>query len=231
MWREKVLQTNEASPRLCVAINLRKPYPIFIIEIKSYTTMKRVLLVTLALAMMTTYAESQISLRPQIGINFPTLTDEIAGGEFEGNAGYQFGADLQLGGSFYLQPGINFESASLRVREGENAGDLRISRINIPLYAGVRLLSSEDNSIGLRVFAGPNFAIHVNEDLNESFSFISTDNIRDAQVSGIIGAGVDLSILFVDVGYKFGISKFFEDINSDSRIDMFAVNAGVRLGF
>lgn len=68
------------------------------------------------------------------------------------------------------------------------------------------------------------------EDLEDSFSFISADNIRDAQISGMVGAGLDLSILFLDVGYKFGLSDFFEDINSDARIDLFIVNVGLRLG-
>jgi hypothetical protein len=110
-------------------------------------------------------------------------------------------------------------------------GDIRVSRVNIPVVAGFRLASTEDNSVGLRAYAGPNFAIHVNEDLDESLSFINKDNVRDSQVSGIVGGGLDLSIFFVDVAYKFGLSKFFEDINSDSRINLFYVNTGVRLGF
>lgn len=64
--------------------------------------MKRLIFITLALFFTYALAWSQLSLRPQIGINFPTLTDEIADGEFEGNVGYQFGLDLQLGGKFYL---------------------------------------------------------------------------------------------------------------------------------
>jgi hypothetical protein len=193
--------------------------------------MKRLLFIIITLCTTVGVTQSQISFRPQVGINFPTLTDEIADGKFEGNAGYQFGADLQLGGSFYVQPGLNFETARLSRNEGEGVGDIRVSRVNIPVVAGFRLASTEDNSVGLRAFAGPNFAIHINEDLDESLSFINKDNIRDSQVSGIVGGGLDLSILFVDVAYTFGLSKFFEDINSDSRINMFYVNTGVRLGF
>jgi hypothetical protein len=193
--------------------------------------MKRLLFIIITLCTTVGVTQSQISFRPQVGINFPTLTDEIAGGKFEGNAGYQFGADLQLGGSFYVQPGLNFETARLSRNEGEGVGDIRVSRVNIPVVAGFRLASTEDNSVGLRAYAGPNFAIHVNEDLDESLSFINKDNVRDSQVSGIVGGGLDLSIFFVDVAYKFGLSKFFEDINSDSRINLFYVNTGVRLGF
>lgn len=193
--------------------------------------MKRPLMIAFILCFATGIAISQVSLRPQIGINFPTLTDEIAEGEFEGNAGFQFGVDAQIGGSFYIQPGLMFESTSLTLQDGQNRGDMNISRINIPVYAGFRLSSTEDRSLGLRAFFGPNFAIHVNEDLDESFGFLTKDNIKDSQISGVVGGGLDVSILFLDVAYKFGLSKFFEDINSDSKINLFIVNAGVRLGF
>jgi hypothetical protein len=47
----------------------------------------------------------------------------------------------------------------------------------------------------------------------------------------LVDEGLFDSRRFVDVAYKFGISKFFEDVNSDSRINLFYVNTGVRLGF
>lgn len=193
--------------------------------------MKRPLIIAFILCFTTGIAISQVSLRPQIGINFPSLTDEIAEGEFEGNAGFQFGIDAQLGGSFYFQPGLNFESTRLTLQDGQDRYDMNISRINIPVYVGIRLSSTDDRSLGLRAFAGPNFAIHVNEDLDEAFGSLTKDNVKDAQISGVVGAGLDLSILFLDVAYKFGLSKFFEEINSDSKINLFVVNAGVRLGF
>lgn len=192
--------------------------------------MNRLLLAALLPLFTFCVAQSQISLRPQIGINFPKLTDEIADGRFKGNAGYQFGVDLQFGGNVYLQPGLNFESTSLSLDDDSGVGDIRISRINIPVYLGFRIASNEDNTFGLRLFVGPNFAIHVNEDLDESLTFINKGNIKDSQVSGVLGAGVDFSILFVDVAYKFGLSDFSENINSDARIDLFFVNVGVRLG-
>jgi Outer membrane protein beta-barrel domain len=193
--------------------------------------MKRLLLIIAMPFCVFQMAQSQVSIRPQVGVNFPKLTSDISDGHFKGNAGYQFGADVMLGGAFYIQPGINFETANFSLDSPVSAGDIRVSRINIPVYAGFRLISNEDHTLGLRVFGGPNFAINVNENLDQSLSFINKDNFRDSQVSGVIGTGVDLSIFFVDAAYKFGISHFFQNTNSDARINLFLVNAGLRLGF
>ena len=174
-------------------------------------------------------AYGQLSLRPQVGINFPSFSDEIIHGEFDGEVGYQFGADLQIGGSFYIQPGLNFQSNKLSI---ENVGDIKVSRINVPVMVGYKFFENEDSrAFGVRIFAGPNFAFHVNEDLDEAFTDIDKDDIKDFQIAGLVGAGVDISILFVDLAYKFGLSDFFEEDVADGSINLFVVNAGIRLGF
>lgn len=192
--------------------------------------MRRLLLIALLPLLTVCVVFGQVSFRPQVGINFPTLTDEIEEGQFEGNAGFQVGADLQLGGAFFFQPGVNFETTSLSIDDDDRVGDINVSRFNIPVYVGLRVAANDDSTFGLRLFGGPNFAINVNEDLDESLNFINSDNIRDSQISAAVGAGLDLSILFLDVAYKFGITDYVEDINSDARIDLFLVNVGVRLG-
>ena len=188
--------------------------------------MKRMFLAVLT-SLTFSLAISQVAVRPQVGINFPSLTDDIVQGEWKGNVGYQFGADVQIGGNLYIQPGLNFQSTSLTVR---NVGDLEVSRINLPVLLGLQLFDGLGSTIGIRAFAGPNFAINVNEELDESFNDITKDNIKNSLVSGLVGGGVDLGSLFVDVAYKFGLSKFFEDINNDANKNIFIVNAGIRFG-
>jgi hypothetical protein len=191
--------------------------------------MKRNILLALFGMFISGAVFAQFSLRPQVGINFPTLTEDIAEGKWKGNVGYQFGADVQIGGTIYVQPGLNFQSVSLTV---EDVGDLDVQRINIPVMVGFRLFEGEDSkAFGLRGFAGPNFAINVSEDVSDAFGDITKDNIKDSQISALVGAGADLSIFFIDVAYKFGLTKMFEDINNDANKHIFFVNAGIRLGF
>lgn len=174
-------------------------------------------------------ADGQISLRPQVGINAPSISKDVASFKWKGNVGFQFGADLLIGGDIYVQPGVNWESSSLTL---ENVGDVDISRINIPVYLGFRLFEHENKSFGLRGFVGPNFALTVSEKLDDAITDFSEDNIKNSQVSGLVGAGLDLSILFVDFGYRFGLTKIFENINDDdAKKHFFVANAGIRIGF
>ena len=170
----------------------------------------------------------QLSLRPQVGINFASFT----GDDFDGwssELGYQFGADLQIGGTFYVQPGINYQSTKLTFDDVDD-GTFETQRLNIPILVGIKLFEKEDAAFGARVFAGPNFALHLGEDFDEAI-MLSSDDIKDLHVAGLVGAGIDFGIIFLDLGYKFGITKYIEVDNADSNKNVFIANAGVRIGF
>jgi hypothetical protein len=189
--------------------------------------MKQSFFTLLFALLMAASATSQISLRPQVGVNVPSVTSD----DIKGNLGFQFGADLQIGESFYVQPGVNFQTGKLTL---EGAGDMNLSRINIPVMVGFALGEAEDASFGFRVFAGPNLAFHADENLDDlSVSDITGDNFKSAVFSGQVGAGLDISVLFIDVAYQFGLSNYIEGTNrvEDSKKHMFLANAGIRIGF
>ncbi len=62
--------------------------------------MKRHYLLFILLLLTSRSVLSQISLRPQVGINVPSLTSD----DLEGKLGYQFGADLQIGEGLIFNP-------------------------------------------------------------------------------------------------------------------------------
>ncbi len=172
---------------------------------------------------------SQVSLRPQVGVNFASFDYESVHGSIKGKTGLHFGADLQIGRPFYVQPGLSFSTTKLQI---ENFGDIEVSKIDVPIMIGLKLLQDDDQkAFGLRLFAGPNFAFNVSEKIDGVFSDITKDDIKNFYVSAIIGAGLDFSILFVDIGYKIGITKFIETQKADSSVDYFIGNAGIRIGF
>lgn len=187
----------------------------------------QILVASLLLSLASLQATGQVIIRPQVGVNFPEFTKEIVGLEFKGNTGYQFGADVQFGSRIYLQAGLNFQTTKLSLT---NSGDMTISRINVPIMIGNRLLDQNDgSSIGLRIFVGPNFAYHANTKLNDLPHF-DDEEINEFHMSGLAGAGVDIGILFLDAGYNFGLSKLFdEDIIDKGSLGMWMVNAGIRL--
>lgn len=176
---------------------------------------------------------AQLSLRPQVGINFTSFSEDLLDGEWSSQVGYQIGVDLQIGGTLYVQPGINYQSNRLSFEDAEEV-DFSMNRINIPVLVGFRLFEPEGGkAFGLRAYAGPNFAIHTGEDIDDSLSGLSSDDFNDAQVGLLAGAGLDLSILFVDLMYKFGLGNTIEieNLNEDTNVNIFMLNAGIRLGF
>lgn len=170
----------------------------------------------------------QIAVRPQVGINFADFNYESIHGSIKGKTGFHFGADVQLGKTYYIQPGVFYSATKLQI---SGFGDIEVSRLDIPVMVGYKIVDNEDGTIGLRVFAGPNFAFKLNETISSTITDISRDDFKDFVASGIVGAGLDVSMVFVDFGYKFGLSKYIESDRADANVNYFIGNVGVRLGF
>jgi hypothetical protein len=145
---------------------------------------------------------AQISLRPQIGIQSANLSYQSIQGEVTGKTGFSFGADLQIGNTFYVQPGIMITPSNLEI---ENVGDINITKLNVPVMLGYKLFEPEGGkAFGMRLFAGPNFAFNVNETISDAITDITADDLQSFNLSLIGGVGFDISILFVDIAYKYG---------------------------
>ncbi len=178
-------------------------------------------------------ASAQFKLRPQIGYNSSHLTKKYNDLNFGTEAGFQFGIDAQIGSKYYIQPGIFWESANNELKDilqGNNSS-FEVNRIRIPVMVGWRMLGPEMGGlIDFRLFTGPNISFTVDKDLKQT-SLISMGDFKNAVYGWNIGAGLDLALAFVDVGYSFGLSEVFEGIESSPRNNLFYINGGIRIGF
>ncbi len=169
-------------------------------------------------------ASAQLVLRPQVGITFNDLSEDLD--DFDEDLGYRFGADLQIGNKFFVQPGLFFDFRKL---DGDDE-DYDRTHIRIPVFVGYDF--SDDgvlDDLGFRIFGGP------------TLSFVSTDeglNIDGEETDfsntlwGVAaGLGFDFSILFVDAGYEWGLSDLFDDVEDSPKSNSFFINAGVRVRF
>jgi len=192
--------------------------------------MKKLILATTVLVLLGLNAAAQISLRPQAGIKFNNLSYESVEGEVTGAAGISIGADLQIGGTFYVQPGLNLNPVKLEI---ENVGDVKITSLNVPVMAGFKLFEPEGaRAFGIRLFAGPNFGFKINDKISDAINDITTDDLKNFDLSAIGGVGLDISILFVDLAYKYGITETISPkIGDGANLNSFMLNAGVRIGF
>jgi hypothetical protein len=160
--------------------------------------------------------------------------------------GYQMGlfARLSILG-IYVQPEILFSNSKSEISysvlldeldEGSRetiVGEVKLNRIDIPVMFGKRFLKI------LRVNAGPVFTLPLNDDislegLDAAIEDVQT-NYKKATVGAQIGAGLDLSILTIDVRYEMGLQSISDGItigettfNPDQRLNQFLVSVGIK---
>ena len=125
---------------------------------------------------------------------------------------------------------MNLNPSKLQI---ENVGDINITALNVPVMVGYKLFEQEGSrAFGIRLFAGPNFGFRINSKISDAITEIEPEDLKNFDLSAIGGVGFDLSILFVDLGYKYGITETISPkIGEGANLNSFMLNAGVRIGF
>jgi hypothetical protein len=153
---------------------------------------------------------------------------------WQGKAGYQFGADLMIGNRWFLKPGVEFLVRNLHytyLTGPEASAQFQYTNhsLRVPIMLGVQLLDpSEEPAVNGYLMAGPSAIMKLNADLN--------NNALDVETTGTqwqlgVGAGLEVSFLFVEAGYDIGMSNVFsgDDFETNPKMNFLHVNAGLRL--
>lgn len=181
------------------------------------------------LACTASLAAQTVEILPQIGISFPSYSgDEI---DSDTGIGFVAGGKLRVGGRFYVEPGIFWATGEADVTDDEGTTDkFRISDVRIPLVLGLKVIKSR--VVALRIFGGayPAFAGSVSD--NDFDPPITDEDLKGTLWSGRVGAGLDVTLVAIDVGYDFGLTDIFEDPEMPSvKRNMPFIEAGLRFGF
>lgn len=155
-----------------------------------------------------------------------------------GKGGYQFGADLLLGGQLFLRTGghllvRNLDYSYLRSDDNglpETAPDdfdYTSRSLRVPAQVGFYLLDPED-SPGFNVYAvaGPSLVYALSTELDANELEVRT---KDAQVYLGFGAGATLGFLFVEGGYDAALARSVETRLTDPKFNYYYLMGGVRL--
>jgi len=199
-------------------------------------TLLTVMLIGLSLSMY-----SQVEIRPFLGFNFSNVTDSPDGTSTQAKIGSQIGSHVMIGNRFHLNPGIAWFSRSTEYSSSNDVNvDQTVQGVIIPLLIGYRFVDpTSEPFVNFRLFAGPSMMFltkteYSNGELNESVDW--NNNQWGAQ----LGAGLDISIFFIDFTYEFGLTNTHDGISeseglfdnfSEIKQNTFIVNAGVRLSF
>lgn len=178
----------------------------------------------------------QFAIRPYVGINSAKITENFQDVNWQSQLGYQGGIDLQIGSRLYFQPGLQWELIRTNFDPQNPIPGLdtkfEASHIRIPLMIGINALSAESSKLfNFRLYTGPDVAFTIS---HSDHSFLGVE-INDETYNKLHwswngGLGVDFLFLFLDVGYKFGVSEYFNQDNVDNpaRTNVFFGNVGMR---
>jgi len=174
-------------------------------------------------------AQSGSHAGPYIGANFAGVNMQTPELSTETRTGVQAGVFYRKGDLLYGQVGMEYQVFRVHMTdedpiEGMRDDDVTFQKFNLPLYIGLNLLPVTDDIVNVRAYAGPTFAYIFNVPVND-LEFTAQDLAR-IRIDGTIGAGLDVMIFNLDVGYNFGVNELFTDEFS-GRTHYAFVNAGI----
>jgi Outer membrane protein beta-barrel domain len=178
---------------------------------------------------------AQVEIKPTIGFNLSKLSTEPDGFNQSARVGYELGGTVQIGKKLYFEPGIFWVKMS---SELVHANDVTlnvqsdISAIRIPAFVGYQIIGGdEENIFGLRVFGGPTGSWVTKIQGNDTD--LNKDNFNKFIWGIDAGAGIDVWLLFLDIGYEWGLSPVFkESVDPDkAKNNAWWWNLGVRIRF
>ncbi|QQR88046.1 MAG: outer membrane beta-barrel protein [Flavobacteriales bacterium] len=157
-----------------------------------------------------------------------------------GRAGYQFGADILLGNTWFARAGAHLMVRNLNyallttdtngVSVEGNTGFRYTSRsLRVPLHVGRFILDQRDDpTVNAYAFAGPTALFNLNARLEQDEFEVETAPV---QWSIGFGGGAQYRFVFVEAGYDVAMSNIFEGdaLSTDPRVNQVYAVAGVRL--
>lgn len=147
--------------------------------------------------------------------------------------GYHMGAFVQLKGlGLLVQPEVLVNQRNGVLTRNDSSSRIRLTHLDVPVLVGYSFFKVA------RVYAGPNFAILIDAFRTSDYKDpnFSRELFNGAFVSGIIGAGIDVWRLTLDVRYDLAITKVGNELLTNNgnidfakRINTLQVSLGYKL--
>jgi hypothetical protein len=171
---------------------------------------------------------AQIELKPAIGINLTNFSEDPATGKTSAKVGWQLGGTISIGDNVYGEGGIfwTYKSNEFTEDATDNKFSTELSGIRIPAMIGFHLLGNESAVFGLRAFGGTSVFIITKVNALD----LTKDDFNTASWGVFLGAGLDISMFFVDLSYEWSLTDVssITSFNVGKSKSLF-VNAGIRL--
>jgi len=196
--------------------------------------MKLLRTLTIAVCAAPLLLHAQMAINPQVGVNWTKLTDAPSGSDYTADVGFMVGGDLRFGSRLYVQPGVFYVSTATAIKTGNTVtldDDLVLSFLKLKALVGYNLMDGD--GFRLRLNAGPTYSVLMSAKSKNGDIPVDKDNFTSGSFNMDAGLGADISIVTLETGVSYGLSKAFEDqggFSSDSKYFTFYVTAGLVFG-
>ncbi len=154
------------------------------------------------------------------GLNYPTISGIEAGTYTGFHAGTYFRFNAL--GLISVEPGVQYSQKGYRAGEASSMGSTsdRLHYIDVPVLVRVTILPL------VNIFAGPQASYLVGRNYDGATSFTTTDNLKNYDLSGVVGIGLNLPLGFnLQGSYDFGMTSLEYD-GMDTRHNVVKISLG-----
>lgn len=187
--------------------------------------MKKVLILSLLCLFIAGYrneAKAQfLDVGIRAGLNYPS----ISGVDADTFSGFHAGTYFKMNflGLWAIEPGIQYSQKGFRGLSNSNTANTtdRFHTIDVPVMVRFTLLPL------VNIFAGPQASYLVARNFNDSgMAFTNTDNLRNFDLSGVVGVGLNLPLGFnLQGSYDFGLTSINYN-NTDTYNNVVKISLG-----
>jgi hypothetical protein len=194
--------------------------------------MKKLFLTLTIIAAAFTFTSAQVLPSFQFGVkggvNLSTLN--FSGSTFNSSkrAGYLGGLGARVGAlGFNFQPELYLTSKNVELSDGSNEVKAKFTSIDVPLLFGGKVGAF---GLGARFYTGPlvSFAINKDQSFGSAIGNATSLNYKDQNFAWVLGAGVDIRNISIDLRYEGGLTKQTYG-NSHTRVSLFNLSLAVPL--
>ena len=105
-----------------------------------------------------------------------------------------------------------------------------IHGVRIPVFVGYQIIGGdEENMFGLRVFGGGSMSWVTK--IEGDGTNLDKDDFNNLLWGVDAGVGIDVWLLFLDVGYEWGLTQVFKEDPSEATNNTLWINLGMRFRF
>lgn len=193
--------------------------------------MKKIYLLAL-FSLLICFASGQklIKLNPQIGINSSILSTDPEFAEPTARVGYQFGADLRIGGKMFLEPGLFWYRVGTELLSEDEItsqplkDQIKINYLKVPLCIGYSAIDTRLLKVRGSFGLVPSFYSGIKENIIN----LDNEDFKDLVLGLRFGIGVDVLMISVDLDFELGLGNALAT-NSGARNDVLSLAVGFKI--